>query len=196
MDPADAAKVLAKKENWSAPGSDRLANFWWKRAESLHGGVATAFEAISSIDGKYPLWFSQGKTSLIPKPGEFICDNQRPIPCLNTMYKWYTSCLLVPTDKHLDDYVLMEGAQRGARVGCSGTMDNLLVDRMVTQDCHRKKRKKAYDSIGHGWLEEMMIIHRSPTWLCRTTMSLSRSWSTRIVVTTTNGREASKIVKV
>ena len=64
------------------------------------------------------------------------------IPCLNTMYKWYSSCLLVPTDKHLDDYVLMEGAQRGARVGCSGTMDNLLVDRMVTQDCHRKKRKK------------------------------------------------------
>ena len=104
--------------------------------------------------------------------------------CLNTMYKWYTSCLLVPTDKHLDDYDLMEGAQRGARAGCSGTIDNLLIDRMVTLDCHRKKRnlsvggvnvKKAYDSIDHGWLEEMMIIHRFPTWLCRTTKYLSRS---------------------
>ena len=49
-----AAKVLAKKKNWSAPGPDRLANFWWKRAESLHVGVATAFQAISSIDGEYP----------------------------------------------------------------------------------------------------------------------------------------------
>ena len=102
LDPAVAAKVLAKK-NWSAPGADRLTNFWRKRAESLHVGVATAFQAISSIDEEYPLWFSEGKTSLIPKPGEFSSDNHRPITCLNTMYKWYTSCLLVPTDKHLDD---------------------------------------------------------------------------------------------
>ena len=28
LDPAVAAKVLAKKKNWSAPGPDRLANFW------------------------------------------------------------------------------------------------------------------------------------------------------------------------
>ena len=159
LGPADAAKVLAKKENWSAPGPDRLANFWWKRAESLHVGAATAFQAISSIDGEYPLWFSEGKTSLIPKPGEFTSDNQQPITSLNTMYKCNTSCLLDPTDKHLDDYDLMVGAQRGARVGCSGTMDKLLVDRMVTQDCHRKKRnlgmgwedvEKAYDSIMAG----------------------------------------------
>ena len=74
--------------------------------------MATAFQAISSIDGEYPLWFSEGKTSLIPKPGEFTSDNQRPITCLNTMYKWYTSCLLVPTDMYLDYYDLMEGAQR------------------------------------------------------------------------------------
>ena len=87
LDPAVAAKVLANKKNWSAPGPDRLANFWWKRAESLHVDVATVFQAISSIDGEYPMWFSEGKTSLIPKPGEFTSDNQRPITCLNTMYK-------------------------------------------------------------------------------------------------------------
>ena len=40
-------------------------------------GVAIAFQAISNIDGEYPLWFSEGKTSLIPKPGEFTSDNQR-----------------------------------------------------------------------------------------------------------------------
>ena len=60
LDPADS-KVLANMKNWSAPGPDRLANFWWKRAESLHVGVATAFQVISSIDGEYPLWFSEGK---------------------------------------------------------------------------------------------------------------------------------------
>ncbi|PFX18161.1 Fibroblast growth factor receptor 3 [Stylophora pistillata] len=112
LDPAVAAKVLAKKKNWSAPGPDRLANFWWKRAVFLHVGVATVFQAISSIDGDYLLWFSEWKTSLIPKPGKFTSDNQRPITCLNTVYKWYTSCLLVPTDKHLDGgspYPRMDG---------------------------------------------------------------------------------------
>ena len=54
LDPAVAAKVLAKRKNWSAPGPDHLANFWWKRAESLHVSVATAFQAISSIDEEYP----------------------------------------------------------------------------------------------------------------------------------------------
>ena len=95
-----------------------------------------------------------GKTSLIPKPGKFSSGNQRPFTCLNTIYKWYTSCLLVPIDKHLNHYDLMEGTQRGARAGCSGPVDNLLIDRMVTLDCHRRKRnfcmgwvdvKKAYD---------------------------------------------------
>ena len=28
LDPVVAGKVLAKKKNWSAPGPDRLANFW------------------------------------------------------------------------------------------------------------------------------------------------------------------------
>ena len=55
--------------------------------------------------------------------------------------------------------------------------------------------KKAYDSIDHGWLEEMMIIHRFPTWLSRTTKNLPRSRSTRIVVTTRNRREVSEIIK-
>ena len=55
------------------------------------------------------------------------------------MYKWYTSCLLVPTDKQLDDYNLIEGAQRDERAGFSSTMDNLLIDGMVTLDYHQKK---------------------------------------------------------
>ena len=85
LDETDTAKVLTKKKNWSAPGPDRLANFWWKRAHSLHKGVAIALHSISRRDEGYPQWFSEGKTSLIPKPGKFSSDNQRPITCLNTI---------------------------------------------------------------------------------------------------------------
>ena len=91
----------------------------------------------------------------------------------------------------------------GVRAGCSGTVDNLLIDRAVQLDCHRRKRnlsmgwidvKKAYDSIDHGLLEEMMLLHRFRGWVCSTVRNLSRSWNTRIVVTTKKGREASKTI--
>ena len=43
-------------------------------------------------------------------------------------------------DQHLEHYGLMEGQQRqlqrGAKSGCFGTMDNLLIDRAVMPDCH------------------------------------------------------------
>ena len=43
--------------------------------------------------------------------------------------------------------------------GCSGTIDDLLTDRVVTQDCQRSRKNlsmawidvgKAYDSVDHG----------------------------------------------
>ena len=80
----------------------------------------------------------------------------------------------------------------------------MLIDRMVTLDCHMRERnlsmgwvdvKRAYDSIAHSWLEEMMLMHRFPTVLCRAIENLSRSWSTRIVTTTTKGREVSDTIR-
>lgn len=181
---SEAVNVLARKKNWSAPGPDRIANFWWKRAQALHEGVISSFCVISEYEEEYPAWFCEGKTTLIPKPGEFTSDNQRPITCLNTLYKWFTSCLLVTTNQHLEENDLMEGAQRGARAGCSGTTDNLLIDRTVALDCHRRRRnlsvawidvKKAYDSVDHSWLNGVMTLHSFPTWLCKVIAKLCKS---------------------
>ena len=55
----------------------------------------------------------------------------------------------------------MEREQRGAREKCSGTFDNLVIDRMVCQDSQSGKRnlsiawvavRKAFDPIDHRWL--------------------------------------------
>ena len=78
----------------------------------------------------------------------------------------------------------MDGAQRGARAGCSRTIDNLLIDRTKTLHCHRRKSnlslawidvKIMYDLVDHGWLEEMIILHRFPVWLSRTVEKLIRA---------------------
>ena len=115
LETTEAVSVLKRKKNWSAPGPEKLVNFWWKRAHALHEGVAWSFETITRNDHEYPSWFAEGKTTLIQKPGEFTSDNQRPITCLNTCYKWFTSCLLGPTDQHVGEHGLMEGSQRVLR---------------------------------------------------------------------------------
>ena len=77
-------KILACKKNWSTPGPDHLV--WWKRAHALYKGVVSSFQAISEYEEDYSPWFSEGKTSLIPKPIELTSENQRSITYLNTIY--------------------------------------------------------------------------------------------------------------
>lgn len=198
------SKIINRKKNWSAPGPDRIANFWWKKATILHKGIAISFQATSQLkDLQFPTWFSEGKTTLIPKPGEFRNDNQRPITCLNNLYKWYTSCLLVQANQHIDTYGLMQRDQRGARANCSGTIDNLLIDRMVCEDAQRGKRNlsmawidvtKAYDSVDHRWLAKMFTLHWFPVWFAKVMEKLANSCNTRIAAQTSKGKEISATI--
>lgn len=52
--------------------------------------------------------------------------------------------------------------------------------------------KKAYDSVDHGWLGEMMVLHRYSKWLCEVICKLCKSWNTRIVANTLHGQEVSE----
>ena len=105
---------------------------------------------------------------------------------------------------HLEEFDLTEGQQRGVRAGCSGTKDNLLIDKMVTLDCHRGKKnlsmtwvdvRKAYDSVDHTWLAKVMRIHRFPKWLCRTISDLAACWNTKIVAVRKQGAEISCLIR-
>ena len=99
--------------------------------------------------------------------------------------------MLGPMEQHLNVYDLMEKQQRGAKAaGCSGTTDNLLIDRTVTLDCHRHKRNlrvawvdvhKVYDSIYHRWLNMIMLVQSFPVWICEVVRKLCVVWNTRIV---------------
>ena len=104
LDTMEATKVLARKKNWSAPGPDKLTDFWWKKAKVLHKGVAMSFQTIANTNMEYPAWFSEGKATLLPKAGYFTIDNQRPITFLNTLYMGFTLYLLGPMNEHLQTY--------------------------------------------------------------------------------------------
>ena len=54
-------KVIVKKRNWSAPGPDRIVNYWWKRAETLHESVALSFREIEFDDNDVPFLVYTGE---------------------------------------------------------------------------------------------------------------------------------------
>ena len=98
----------------------------------------------------------------------------------------------------------MQGEQRGAKENCSGTIDNLLIDRMVCQDSQRGHRnlnmawidvKKAYDSVDHRWLEEMFSLHGFSRWIGDVVTRLSAKWNTKIAVRTVKGMETSERIR-
>ena len=148
------------------------------------------------------LWEQKG-TGVPLEPGPFTSENQRPITCLNTGYKLFTSFTLISIEKHLELNKLMEGQQRGARNNCSGTVDNLLIDRTVALDFCRRKRnqsaawievRKAYDTVDHRYLVEVLEMDQFPNWLIATTKNLCSYWNTRVTTPTKNGNETSKTI--
>jgi len=87
----------------------------------------------------------------------------------------------------------MESQQRGAKSECSGTMDNLLVDRMVLQDCVQGRRnismawidvKKVYDSVDHDWLCNTMKPRKFLPWISDGITDICASSNTNIIART------------
>ena len=155
--------------------------------------------------GEIEEWFSRGRTSLLPKEGEWAEDNQRPITCLNTQYKWLTSLLLYFHNLHLETYQLMQIDQRGAKQNVSGTIDNTLIDDMVLRDAILHSRnlfgywvdvKKAFDSVSHSWLIEMFIIHRFPIKLIEIIKNIISKWCVIINIPVKDGTKESCVIRI
>ena len=168
----DCFDCIKKKKNWSSPGPDKIVNFWWKKLPAVLSIIFKTFFNIINQHAQVERWFCRGRTGLIPKDSEWAIPNQRPITCLNNMYKWFTAVIDMKVNQHLEHYKLMQTDQRGACKGVSGTVDNLLVDDMVQRDAILHKRnlfttwidvKKAFDSVSHSFLIEILKIHRLPT---------------------------------
>ena len=56
--------------------------------------------------------------------------------------------------------------------------------------------KKAYDSVAHKWLNEIMEVHRFHSWLCRAIQNLCASWNyARIAVAPKQGNGTSSTIR-
>ncbi|KAJ8024905.1 hypothetical protein HOLleu_34958 [Holothuria leucospilota] len=90
---------------------------------------------------KLPAWLTTGRTVLMQKDPQKGSQpsNYRPITCLPTMWKIFPGILADTISNHLQQNGLLAHEQKGARPGCRGTKDQLLIDKILFEDSRQRR---------------------------------------------------------
>ena len=97
-----------------------------------------------------PKWMSTEKMILCQEDlgkGKAV-DNSRPISCLPLMWKVMTGIIANSVYEYLEMNNLLPVEQKGCRRNSRGTKDQLLIDKMVLNDC-----KKRHTNLGMTWID-------------------------------------------
>lgn len=193
IDLKDVQDAIKRTSNWKSPGCDKIQNFWIKKLTSTHEHFADAFTNILKHPAETPDFLTQGITYLLPKTETESPNpaNYRPITCLSTTYKLLTSILSTKIYKHLEANSLIAEEQKGCRKGSQGCKEQLIADSVITEDARKSKKdlyiayidyKKAFDSIPHSWLQEVLSIYKINTQIITLLQKLMEKWETCLVL--------------
>ena len=154
-------KIVMKRKNWTGPGPDGVQNYWITKITVLWHMEIAAIRKLQKGVSAVPEWLGEGRTVLIPKSNDRTqVDKYRPITCLNTLYKVLTAVIAQDIQMFLTSNKMWDNQQKGTQRRILGTVDNLIVDRAVLEECKQYERnlavayfdyEKAYDSIPHEW---------------------------------------------
>lgn len=185
--------VLTKAQNWKAPGVDKIQNFWYKRLISTHHKLVQLFNSGINNPSSFPIFLTEGITYLLPKAINFNGDPSkgRPITCLSTMYKILTACINNSIYKHLSEQNVIAEEQKGCIRGARGCKEQLTIDQIILEQASKGSRnlyvgyidyQKAFDSIPHSWLIEVLSIYKIHPTLVNFLASVMNNWRTTIEV--------------
>lgn len=189
---ADIKEALKGSNNWSAPGPDKLQNYWWKHLTSSHKTLSRLLQGTLEDPTTTPDFFTLGVTHLLPKDGDLQDPkNYRPITCLSAVYKILTSVLTRYISQYLRNNNLMAREQNGGRVRTKGSKELLVIDTILTKQARRKSRnisvawvdyRKAFDSVPHSWLLEVLKMHGVNDKIIKLLKHLMKSWRTSLLM--------------
>jgi len=194
----DVYTSTKNKRNWSAPGYDKITNYWIKKLPTHFEGLATALTEIINKEVALPQWLTEGKCLMIPKTAKPAPKDHRPITLLNTMYKAITSVIDAQLREHQEKYKYMQIDQRGCSTGSMGCIDNLAIDKAVLEDAEIRRKnlsciwvdvKKAFDSINHQWLDLCLKIHCIPQKIAKFITTTMKQWTITLEVQTSDTKE-------
>ena len=106
--------ALRRMPDNKSPGTDLITSFWIKNLHSLHENLLSELKLIYSGDNSIPEWLATSRTTLVPKNKEsHLPNNFRPIACLNSTYKLYTSILNQFLEEHCTTNNILAFEQAG-----------------------------------------------------------------------------------
>ncbi|CAH2021123.1 unnamed protein product, partial [Acanthoscelides obtectus] len=119
-------KAINKTSNWKAPGQDKIQNFWYKQFKVSHQHLAKCYTHLLSNPEELPPFMTSGITYLLPKTKVSSKDpsKYRPITCLPTIYKIFTSIISEKIYSHLERNNLLDEEQKGCRKDPEGVKNN------------------------------------------------------------------------
>ena len=194
--------AMMKSSNWTAPGNDGIANFWIKNLTSIPDELTTAYNDILKHRETAPAWLTEGLTYLLPEAKETKNPKIRRTIAQLLAYQYckkiLRSTLTERSYAFLEEKELLPTEQKWWKRGSYACTEQLLINKMVLENCKRTKRnlstawidyKKAFDSVPHSWIIKclkmlkinpsvLIFIHASMEKL-RTTLYLSHSNGTK-----------------
>ncbi|XP_075971947.1 uncharacterized protein LOC142973811 [Anticarsia gemmatalis] len=182
-------KVLKHLHNWKAPGSDYIHSYWYKKFSSIHGYLHNHINNFILNPNSLPTYLTSGKTFMIPKDTNDLTNpaKYRPITCLQTLYKIVTACLSDLIYQHIDANNILAEQQKGCRKFSQGCKEQLIIDSVILRQVQRTKSdlftmyidyKKAYDSVPHSWLIEVLNIYKIHPTIVNFLKSAMINWTT------------------
>ena len=176
------------------PGPVGVHGFWLKHLPSVLRKLLDYFNEFITTRGSSLLEtpsLLHGRTTLIMKckAKGAIPSNYRPITCLSTTWKLFSSIVSNLIHSHLQAHGLLWYEQKGCSLGSRGTKDQLLIDRLMLTDSknHRKNLFmgwidfwKAYDSVPHDWILKCLSLYRICGELVSVISSSMSMWKTTL----------------
>ncbi|XP_044766219.1 uncharacterized protein LOC123322341 [Coccinella septempunctata] len=188
----DVKETTRRMKNWVSPGIDGIHNYWFKALTSAHKAMARLIEEALENPEIIPSYFTKGKTFMVPKKGDLAQpENYRPITCLPSAYKILTSTLAHKISTHLKSNNIMAWEQNGCKSKSRGSKELLVIDRAITKQAKKKNKniavawidyQKAYDSVPHSWLIEILEIYKIERRVINTLKFLMNTWRTTLSV--------------
>ena len=155
--------------NWKTPGPDGVQGYWIKKLTALHDRIVSQMNDMINNRIPVPSWMTCGRTILCQKDHSKgnADENYRPITCLSLKWKLLTGVIAGSMYEYLERSNILPEEQKGCRRKSRGTKDQLLIDKMILQDCKQGHKnlamarvdyRKAFDLFPHSWILECLEL--------------------------------------
>ena len=203
---SEISEALLKAHKWKTPGVDKIPNFWMHTLTSVHTHLAKTLSYYMNNPTELPAWVTEGVTYLLAKSSDTKKpQNFRPITCLTTTYKLLTSILTNRMYTHIEQNDILPTEQKGCRRNSYGCRDQLMVNRMILENCRARHRnlstawidyQKAFDSVPHGWILKAMELYKFSPVIIKFLKHSMSLWKTRLFLHHSNGTLESKDIPI